>query len=808
MSMESAPNPVRWQRIVAAIFRPYFRIAPLPHSFFELKTALQPTIVVTESASPLIAALLASFARRAGLRGASHITQAREIPWPASDSHDVSRTLYWCTVHEVDLLQALTRQNPHLAVRTLNIFSRRGPLRYRPSYHLSWWDLLGIIVFCRFLVILLGPAFSLGGFNATQIRRLLRLDLYRNLKLVRGIPFQAIEQQARLVMHGPEFDREISQIAGKLGISPDSARRRARAAFFEIAANPRPAMYRIVAFAARILVARLFRSVTTHGLKELTETLKDHTVVIVPMHRSHLDYVLIGHTLYEEKLNPPLVAAGINLSFWPLGYFIRSVGAYFVKRNVRQDRLHALLLKRYVTYLARRGHLQEFFIEGGRSRTGKMRHPRLGLLNVFVDCYKRGMRRDILFVPTSITYEKVIEDSAFGDENSGQAKVKESFWSLLRARKIFERQYGDVVIQFGKPVSLAAEAEIIQSDGNGRATPLTSRLALKISQRIRDQSNPSLTSICTTALLNAPSYGMTRGDLSRAVRELAGFIGDLRRLYGDVGVDTPTLNRFVAGRHALLDDLAHSGFIEERQLLTDSVFYIPGKRRFTADFYRNTTAHLFVPLGVLAIEDLAEDYPPQEIEQMLWLLIQRDMLLPERERFAALIADVRKILIARGVVAADRPRTVFINRESALFMPAFLLPAIESMLWVLDRLRLERRARLDGEPGLDYDAFVTQAQDEFLAARYLGRVMRTESSSQAALLAALETLAEWGTVAVVEKGAGRKTLLVREVDGQYYLQLLRMRSVIVSQLVRSMTARFDPTVNVSAPIAAPPAGKL
>ena len=155
--------------------------------------------------------------------------------------------------------------------------------------------------------------------------------------------------------------------------------------------------------------------------------------------------------IYDLRLNPPLTAAGINLSFWPFGFFIRSLGGYFVKRSAK-DRVYNIVLKRYVSYLIKRGHLQKFYIEGGRSRTGKMRAPKIGLLSMFVEAYWKGLRKDVAFIPVSLTYENVVEDSAYGTENTGSEKVKESWKALLGARNILKQRYGEVILRFAKPV--------------------------------------------------------------------------------------------------------------------------------------------------------------------------------------------------------------------------------------------------------------------------------------------------------------------------------------------------------------------
>ena len=192
-------------------------------------------------------------------------------------------------------------------------------------------------------------------------------------------------------------------------------------------------------------------------------------------------------------------------------------------RDARSDRIHALLLRRYVSDLSNRGHLQEFFIEGGRSRSGRMRQPRLGLLNTIVSAFLKGTKRDLLFVPVSITYENVVEDRTFGEENTGRSKPKENLLALLRARKIFSKSYGEVILNFGKPISLSKFVQENDESNPGSSKlsderSLVQSLAATLSQRIRSQINISLTGLSYSALLMAPSYGLTRIHLLDSIR--------------------------------------------------------------------------------------------------------------------------------------------------------------------------------------------------------------------------------------------------------------------------------------------------
>ena len=182
-----------------------------------------------------------------------------------------------------------------------------------------------------------------------------------------------------------------------------------------------------------------------------------------------------------------------------------------------------MLLRRYVTYLVKHGHLQEFFIEGGRSRSGRMAHPKVGLLSTMISAYMRGVRKELLFVPVSITYENVMEDEVFGDENTGRSKTKENLFSLLRARDLFGKKYGDVLIRFGQAIPLSRfvqarlnRLEVRPSDERNIVTSL----AYTLTRKIREQSDISLTSLTCLSLISAAGYGRSKAQLQHHISTL------------------------------------------------------------------------------------------------------------------------------------------------------------------------------------------------------------------------------------------------------------------------------------------------
>ncbi len=153
------------------------------------------------------------------------------------------------------------------------------------------------------------------------------------------------------------------------------------------------------------------------GLERLREHAKEGTLVLLPSHKSHMDYLVLAWVLYRHKLPLPLVAAGDNLNFFPVGPIFRRAGAFFIRRSFSGDRLYAAVVDAYVRRLIKDGSPLEFFLEGGRSRTGKLLSPKLGLLSIVVDAALGVPTRTTWFCPVSIGYERFVEEKAFVRES-------------------------------------------------------------------------------------------------------------------------------------------------------------------------------------------------------------------------------------------------------------------------------------------------------------------------------------------------------------------------------------------------------
>ena len=256
--------------------------------------------------------------------------------------------------------------------------------------------------------------------------------------------------------------------------------------------------------------------------------------------------------------------------------------------------------------------------------------PKLGLLSTMVNAHVQGLRKDIIFVPVSISYENVIEDRVYGTENTGARKEKESLVSLFQARSIFRQKYGEVIISFDTPISLK---EFIGENGQTNTKAQVTELANLITDRIRTRTNPGLTAVACTALMSAPNYGLSRRELIAAIKNLALQIEIMRSIDPDIGVYTSSLRHFLDGQHAILDNINRSGLVEIGPCAGELIFSVPGTNRFTADFYKNSIAHLFFPLSLLALLEAMDRELTEENILLFHKLFGSDFLLGCPDQF-------------------------------------------------------------------------------------------------------------------------------------------------------------------------------
>ena len=229
----------------------------------------------------------------------------------------------------------------------------------------------------------------------------------------------------------------IQELSVKEGVDRKRLMARCYRDLTEIVANYNYRFIEVMSFMLNWLFTRVFEGVEVDEkeLFEVREVMKHKPVVFVPCHRSHLDYLLLPYILFSKEMITPHIAAGVNLSFWPIGGVLRRGGAFFIRRSFRGDPLYSLALKKYVEYLLANRYNIKFFIEGTRSRSGKMLAPAFGMLKMVMETYLRNACDDIAFIPVSICYDEVPEQGSYTKELAGGEKQKENAGALIRSRK-------------------------------------------------------------------------------------------------------------------------------------------------------------------------------------------------------------------------------------------------------------------------------------------------------------------------------------------------------------------------------------
>ena len=585
-----------------------------------------------------------------------------------------------------------------------------------------------------------------------RLARVLQIFLYREERVVWGptlLPKRTVRQ---LVVQGEELAALIRRLARERNQPESQLWRTAERYFGEIAANYNGTYFAILEFAFNHIWPRVFQGFEYSGLDKVVECMKQHPIVLVPCHRSHFDYLILTYLFHANYLSPPHIAAGINLSFWPLGPLFRGAGAFFIRRSFGDNDLYKMVFRNYLTYLIRDGYTQEFFIEGGRSRTGKILTPKMGMLSAIVNAFNSGVRRDLYFVPVSIHYGRVVEEEAYGRELVGAEKQQESLGALLRARAILSQKYGTVYVNFAEPISLNAalgnRKERFRAAANDPAVEeekrrFTQKLGFRILRDVNAVTVVGATSVSSTVLLSWPHAACRSAQFLLGAQTLVRFLR-----HRGVGF-TASLERNAAGGFKESLAFLESAALIQRLAGAEDVIHVPPEKRIRLDFYKNNTIHFFLLPAVLARALLTGLRGAALKDEVSWWLdcYRWEFALPEREDVAAELGSLLEYFRAEGAIAAGDGDAVRSEH-----------PLLQSMVGILDNfceaywIVAQTIKQLD-DGGMPQKAFLDAARKRYANGLLLGEVRKPEANSTVTLRNALNRYIEIGAASV---GAGAK----------------------------------------------------
>jgi len=356
-----------------------------------------------------------------------------------------------------------------------------------------------------------------------KIARVLRTHFHRIRAAVIGPDLSHKRTVVDAVLAAEPVRAAIAATAAKEKISHAKAWRKAQKMALEVAADYSHPVVRSASFLLSNFWNKLYDGIAMHHFDKARAAAPGHEVIYVPCHRSHTDYLLMSYQLHVSGVVVPHIAAGVNLNLPVIGPILRRGGAFFLRRSFKGNALYSVVFNEYVAQLIDRGVPMEYFIEGGRSRTGRLLTPRAGMLVMTVRAFLRAPRRPVLFQPVYIGYEKLMEGSSYAGELSGKPKEKESLIGLLRGLKVLRQRYGHVALNFGEPIELTPMLDAASDNWRDAAADpdskpewigtVTDQLAEQIQININRAADVNPINLLALALLATPKHAMAETDL-------------------------------------------------------------------------------------------------------------------------------------------------------------------------------------------------------------------------------------------------------------------------------------------------------
>ncbi len=674
-----------WIRTLGAVLEPWLRIRLEPgHPVAQLDPAL-PVCYVTERYGLSDTLILEQACREAGLteplqplvfgtlsKQRSMFALSRREGWlfqrPRSRTH--SETL-------AQLLDTV-RAQPELDLQLVpvSIFVGRAPDRQTGWFRVLFsenWVVVGR--FRRLLSLLLNGRGTIVQFSKPiSLRQMLadERDAANTLRKFSRV-LRAHFQRIRAMVIGPDLSHRrtlidavlntepvraaIATAASKENLGLDKATAKARGFAWEIAADLSHPVVRSISFLLIWFWNKIYDGVRMHHFDKLREAAPGHEIIYVPCHRSHIDYLLLSWLLYQNGFVVPHIAAGVNLNLPVIGSILRRGGAFFLRRSFKGNALYSVVFNEYMAQLIDRGVSMEYFIEGGRSRTGRLLAPRAGMLAMTLKSFLRESRRPVMFQPVYIGYEKLIEGNSYIGELSGKPKEKESIFGILRSFGILRKHYGKVAVSFGEPILLGSLLDVITPDWREAASrpddkpawfgAAVSTLSERIQININRAADVNPINLLALALLSTPKHAMTETDLLAQLELNRALLTALP--YSDrISVTDMSAAEIIAygERMQAIQRIAHP---------LGDLLVCEGKTGVLLSYFRNNVLHLFATSAWVACCFLNSRRMARtsivRLGRMIYPFIQAELFLPWDEAgFSAQIDATIGFFVARGLL--------------------------------------------------------------------------------------------------------------------------------------------------------------
>jgi glycerol-3-phosphate O-acyltransferase len=449
---------------------------------------------------------------------------------------------------------------------------------------------------------------------AFNLRNRLLEQMDRHRQSITGPVLKTPVELKELILRDEQFQDFMKQYAESQGKDVYEIYKEANSYLDDIAADYSVTLVQTLAKIFGWIWKTMFEDVTVdmEGLYRVKSAATRAPLVLVPCHKSHFDYLILNYLLFTNNMPTPHIAAGRNLAFWPMGPLFRKSGAFFIRRTFRGAKLYSAVFAKYVHQLIKQGVNIEFFIEGGRSRTGKLVLPKTGLVSILLDAFKNGVSRDLIFVPVFVGYDRLLEESAILKELEGVRKKQESFWELIRARKVLKKRHGRIYVQFADPISLKGLVSMANPSLEDMTQPEFQAFGRNLSHRIINAINGisvvTAQALTASAILNYPKTRFSHDELMVYVDTYLHYLMSQKvRLSENITDPYHAVQNVLS----MYDDRKFIGKQKTKKqddTVQDEEWYLVAEnKRLNLEYYKNNCIHFFVPAAYTALAILSYD---------------------------------------------------------------------------------------------------------------------------------------------------------------------------------------------------------
>ena len=493
-----------------------------------------------------------------------------------------------------------------------------------------------------------------------KVSRILRTHLRRVKASVIGPDLSHRRTVVDTVIGSAAVKEAIADKARRDGIDLEQAQRIAEKYAMEIAANYSYSFVRIGYFVLSWVFRRIYRGVSVHHFEQFKRRALDHEIIYVPCHRSHADYILLSYLLYTHGFVPPHIAAGINLNLPVVGAMVRMGGAFYLRRTFKSQKLYSAVFYEYLSTIIAQGVSIEYFIEGTRSRTGRLLSPKGGMLAMTVRAYLRNPERPVMFQPVYLGYEQLLEGAAYTAELSGATKKKETLLDLFRSMRILGRNFGQAHVSFGEPILLdemleATDPEwrVVTADPEARpnwVTPLTNELGDRILRHINACADVNPVNLLASVLLAAPKHALGYRELLLQLE-----------LYKQLVSQGPLSERVTVTPLEPAGIVSYGfelGLLSRKEHPLGDVITVAAQKAVNLTYFRNNAAHLFAIPSLAAACFLRrrnlEATHMQRVAADVYPFLRAELYLPwSEEQFPGVLAAYLDLLQSLGLLERE-----------------------------------------------------------------------------------------------------------------------------------------------------------